>query len=370
MLLVAAVYAHAQTVNFEGQPDSTIVTNQYPGLVFSNTIILTSGISLNEFEFPPRSGANVASDNNGPVTINFTTPVSSFLAYFTYSQPLTMQAFNAANALVSTVSSKPGCASNMALSGTPGCLPNEQLSVSSGAGIAKVVITGNPAGTSFTMDDLSYLALQAPPGNAPAVIQTDVSFQVRYVANLNVADSLINITNTGNNGASLTGPGFGPVGNMCVNVYGFSPDEQLVSCCSCLITPNGLISLSVYDSIRSNTLTGVTPNSMVIKLVATGAGPTYTGTNCAGSAGAAGSAAFPTAVGMAAWATSTHVPGAGAVPAAVAPFRITETPFTPATLSTSELASLSTRCSNIIGNGSGFGICRSCQSGGRGASRP
>ena len=200
-------------------------------------------------------------------------------------------------------------------------------------------------------------------------ITADSTFQVRYAANLNVADSLVNITNTGANGASLTGPGFGPVGNLCVNVYAFSPDEQLVSCCSCLITPNGLVSLSVYDSLRSNTLTGVTPNSMVIKLVATGAGAAFTGTACTGSAAAAGTAAFPLAVGMAAWGTTAHVPGANAVPAAPAPFAITETAFTPATLSAGELASINNRCTNIIGNGSGFGICRGCSAGGRGGAR-
>lgn len=198
-------------------------------------------------------------------------------------------------------------------------------------------------------------------------ITADSPFQVRYAANLNVADSLVNITNTGANGASLTGPGFGPVGNICVNVYAFSPDEQLVSCCSCLITPNGLVSLSVYDSLRSNTLTGVTPNSMTIKLLATGAGAAFTGTSCTNSAAAAGSAAFPIVAGMAAWGTTAHIPGAGAVPGAPTPFAITETAFTPSTLSAGELASINNRCLNIIGNGSGFGICRSCQLGGRGA---
>ena len=217
---------------------------------------------------------------------------------------------------------------------------------------------------------LKKLALLAIVISMVAFAQAlDTPFQVRYAANLNVADSLINITNTGANGASLTGPGFGPVGNICVNVYAFSPDEQLVSCCSCLITPNGLVSLSVVDSLRSNTLTGVTPNSMVIKLVNTGAGAAFTGTACNGSAAAAGTAAFPIVAGMAAWGTTAHIPGAGAVPAAVAPFSVTETAFTPATLSAGELASITNRCTNIIGNGSGFGICRGCAAGGRGGQR-
>jgi len=103
--------------------------------------------------------------------------------------------------------------------------------------------------------------------------QIDTSFQIRYAANLTSGDSVINITNTGANGASLNGPGFGgAAGNICVNVYAFSPDEQLVSCCSCLITPNGLVSLSVNNDLVSNTLTGVRPNSIVVKLINTTAG--------------------------------------------------------------------------------------------------
>ncbi len=50
------------TLNFEGFPDSVILTTQYPGVTFTNAIILTSGISLNEFEFPPRLAANIVLD--------------------------------------------------------------------------------------------------------------------------------------------------------------------------------------------------------------------------------------------------------------------------------------------------------------------
>ena len=109
------------------------------------------------------------------------------------------------------------------------------------------------------------LTLAAMTLSMVAFAQQDTSFQIRYAANLTAGDSVINITNTGANGASLTGPGFGgAVGNICVNVYAFSPDEQLISCCSCLITPNGLVSLSVNQDLVSNTLTGVRPNSVVI----------------------------------------------------------------------------------------------------------
>ncbi len=195
-----------------------------------------------------------------------------------------------------------------------------------------------------------------------AAFSQDGPFQIRYAANLTSGDSVINITNSGANGASLNGPGFGgPAGNICVNVYAFSPDEQLISCCSCLITPNGLASLSVNSDLVSNTLTGVRPNSVVVKLVGTGAGAAFTGTSCTNSAAIAGSATFPLAPGMIAWGTTVH-----AAPVGLA---VTETAFSNATLSAAELASITNRCVNIVGNGSTFGICRSCRVGGLASDR-
>jgi hypothetical protein len=186
----------------------------------------------------------------------------------------------------------------------------------------------------------------------------DTDFQIRYAANLTAGDSVINITNTGALGAPLNGPGFGgSIGNICVNVYAFSPDEQLISCCSCPITPNGLVNLSVNQDLVNNTLTGVKPNSIVVKLLAT----TFVG-NCNNSAATATDAARARN-GMLAFGTTVHAaPVAGT-------FAVTETPFLPATLSAGELASITNRCTNIIGNGSGFGICRTCRAGGAGASR-
>ena len=199
--------------------------------------------------------------------------------------------------------------------------------------------------------------------NDPTTILASVfpqdAFIIRYAANLTAGDSVINITNTGANGASLTGPGFGgAAGNICVNVYAFSPDEQLISCCSCLITPNGLVSLSVNQDMVSNTLTGVRPNSIVVKLVNTGAAANFAGNSCTNSAALAGTPAFPLAGGVLAFGTTLH---AGA---AVGAFNLTETPFIRATLSQAELDSIKNRCTNIIGNGSTFGICRSCRTGG------
>lgn len=146
----------AAVLDFEGQADSTILTNQYPGLTFQNTIILSAGISLNEFEFPPHSGSNVASDNGGPVTIAFSGSATTFSGYFIYTQPITIQAFDSSNNLLGSVSSNPACISNEALSGTLGCPPNEPLAIGNLGPFASVTITGNPSGESFTLDDASF----------------------------------------------------------------------------------------------------------------------------------------------------------------------------------------------------------------------
>ena len=154
LLAVAAVLplkAGTVVLDFEGFPDSTILTTQYPGVTLTNAIILSAGISLNEFDFPPHSGANVASDNNGPMSIGFASPVLSFSGYFTYAEPLTIQAFNSVHTQVASASSL--FSQNFVSSGNP---PNEFIHVAFAGGISSVTITGDPAGGSFALDDATY----------------------------------------------------------------------------------------------------------------------------------------------------------------------------------------------------------------------
>lgn len=193
-------------------------------------------------------------------------------------------------------------------------------------------------------------------------VTLDTSYQVRYVANLNLGDSVINITNSGARGAGLAaGTTAATTGAMCVNVYAFSPDEQMISCCSCPVTPNGLVSLSARRDLVNNTLTPAVPTAIVVKLYST----IPVSGSCTGSAANPGE---PT-IGMLAWGTTVHA-GAAAGSAAA----ITETPFLPATLSVGELGigelgRLRALCTFINANGSGFGICSTCRLGGLGAGR-
>jgi hypothetical protein len=192
---------------------------------------------------------------------------------------------------------------------------------------------------------LSTVAAFGQPLNSA----TPDSFQVRYAANLNIGDSVVNITNTGSSA------GAGNAGNLCVQVYTSSPDEQLISCCTCTVTPDGLASLSVRNSLTSNTLTGVVPTAVVIKLVATV------------GVGACNAAVENTlAPGLLAWGTTLHaLPVTAGTPATT--YGVAETAFGQSGLSAVEYARLATLCAFIQTDGSGFGICKGCAAGGLGA---
>ncbi len=151
VLSVVCPGANPTVLNFDNLSDGSALTGQYFGVIFSNTIILSTGISLNEFEFPPHSGTKVASDDGGPISISFVAPTPSFGAYFTHSVALTIKAFDASNAQVALATS--ASSNNEVLSGSGG--PNEFLQVASAGGISRIEISGSPSGGSFVMDDVT-----------------------------------------------------------------------------------------------------------------------------------------------------------------------------------------------------------------------
>jgi hypothetical protein len=211
--------------------------------------------------------------------------------------------------------------------------------------------------------------LTAPPsyvtGGVLVPSEADTAFQVSYAANLNIGESNIDITNTGFNGAAAAGPGFGSTaGDICVNVYAVDPGEELISCCSCLITPDATANLGVVRDLTSNTQTGATVTSVTVKLYGTlpVAGALPGSVTCNNSAAGGAYAGASILNGMAAFGTTLHARPSGS-------YATTERPFTSATLSATELASLQGRCASIIGNASGFGVCASCRAGALGAGK-
>ncbi len=200
---------------------------------------------------------------------------------------------------------------------------------------------------------LLVLALATLLISTVAFAQAPDSFQINYASNLNIGDSVINLTNAGTvNGAD-------PAGRICANVYTFDPAEELISCCACLVTPNGLDSLSAQTDLISNTLTPGVPTSIVVKLIAT---LPIAGTCNAGNGG------IPFlgpqfASGLRAWETTLHNN------AAAGAYQLTENVFQDATLSLTEDIKVTSYCNFIQSDGSGYGICKSCAVGGLGATK-
>ena len=153
IIFAPSLWANSITINFEGLPEFTPVTTQYPGVVFSNAIVLTAGSSLNEFEFPPHSGSNVVSDNGGAMSIMLTASATAFSGFFTYLAPLTLTAYDSLNNVVAVVHST--FSDNGASSGVPGSHPNELLSLNFAGGFSRITLTGDPSGGSFALDDVT-----------------------------------------------------------------------------------------------------------------------------------------------------------------------------------------------------------------------
>ena len=212
---------------------------------------------------------------------------------------------------------------------------------------------------------LVICGIAAPQERAtsPALGYED-SYQINVVGRLDLADSVVNITNPGfhlhDPGGSLPVSG----GNICANVYVFGPDEQMQACCSCPVSSNLVNSLSVKNDLTNNTLTGVKPTSVTIKLVATIPPGGVDSLRCDASKLPGATVALGAnggfASGMRAWATHVH----SVATSAGGPLQFaTETEFSQVPLSDSERAALGNTCGSIIANGSGFGICTVCRNG-------
>jgi hypothetical protein len=165
LLSTFRLQANPIVIDFESFTDSTVLTSQISGLMFSNATVITAGITLNELEFPPHSGRNVVFDDGGPISISFQSTETIVGGYFTYTVPLTLQGFDARGNALPAVNSR--FSNNDALFGQPGSQPNEFLEVQSSGGISRLVITGDISGTSFTMDDLTVQPVPEAPSLVP-----------------------------------------------------------------------------------------------------------------------------------------------------------------------------------------------------------
>jgi len=155
-LLIDRASAATITLDFEGVSDSSAANTLYSGLgiTFSGGVVLVSGAfggSLNELEFPPRSGAGVFLNDSNTTTITFATPITSFQGFFTYGGPLTLNFYDGGNNLLTSVLS--AYSANLALSGDVGSLPNEELTSAILSNAMRLDILVPNA--DFTLDELS-----------------------------------------------------------------------------------------------------------------------------------------------------------------------------------------------------------------------
>jgi hypothetical protein len=200
---------------------------------------------------------------------------------------------------------------------------------------------------SLLMLGLCVLAVHAA-AQSPIFDSQDF-FKINYFANNGVAgapDATVRIDNPG--GAALPPSADAIMGdvNLCAMIYVFDNDQQLSECCGCLVTPDGLRTLSVGHNLTNNPLTGVVSNNGVIKIVSA----LPNNSPCDPTTG------FETVPTIRAWASHIQNKVGTAYPE-------TETPFTNADLSQQELSfNLIEQCSFAQRLGSGHAIC-SCGTG-------
>jgi hypothetical protein len=157
--LFACCDAYADVITFDNLPDSTIVTNQFPGVSFTGALVLTKGVGLNPV-FPPVSDPNVISASAlGTITATFTTPVSSVGAFVTGGTSITESIFRGATMLGSVSTA----GANFIGAGT-GLSPNIFLTLSNDFGITSAVFTDS--GPTFTLDNFTFTPVPGPIAGA------------------------------------------------------------------------------------------------------------------------------------------------------------------------------------------------------------
>ncbi len=124
-------------------------------------------------------------------------------------------------------------------------------------------------------------------------------------------------------------------GTVCANIYVFDANQEMLECCSCPITANGLLTMDVAAQLLNQPLTGVTPDAGVVKVVAdTGCNPT--------------SVTSPVPHALAACIVKILDKASP---------KLVESCLAPAPLQNQEAAFLGNACSFVLYLGSGKGLC-------------
>ncbi|OPY04934.1 MAG: hypothetical protein A4E67_02161 [Syntrophaceae bacterium PtaB.Bin038] len=155
--------SEAAVISFEDLSDSTPVADQYRmlGPVFSTGIVVESGISLFEQEYPPYGGEKALLVETGMLELRFDTPATRFGAYVTYASPLWVLFYDSAGNAVETFSSQ--FSSNLALCGDIGSNPNEYFGLEHPHGLSRVAFRLTSGCGTFVVDEISVVTVDEPP---------------------------------------------------------------------------------------------------------------------------------------------------------------------------------------------------------------
>jgi len=200
-----------------------------------------------------------------------------------------------------------------------------------------------------------------------ASAQEDTSYYIGYYGNANTAgfpDGQLNIVNPGSTGGYSKTDFKTPIGDLCANIYVFTSDQEMVECCSCFISPNGMLQLSLNTNLTANPLANPAivplPVAGAIKLVSSNPFSNDTCTEATTNGGGPATldvAATSYAPFGSLRAADTHVREtvAGSSPL----FTVTETNFNQTWLSGdgTELNKLQSQCYVLQNTGSGHGRC-------------
>ena len=185
------------------------------------------------------------------------------------------------------------------------------------------------------------IALVIATVSSVASAQDDAFFTTNYFTNNTTEGAPAGTLELSNDGGASGLSIFGTLRlqNLCANIYVFAADQQITECCSCPVTPNGLVQENIKTDLLGNPLTRVVPNQGVIQIVTT----LDTGICDATTIG-------NLARGLTAWTTHIGNQVGGTFPVSV-------TQNSPSTLSTAELVTLESDCFFATRIGSGQGVC-------------
>ncbi|HXZ81802.1 MAG TPA: hypothetical protein VEG30_17880 [Terriglobales bacterium] len=147
-------------------------------------------------------------------------------------------------------------------------------------------------------------------------------------------DQRLRIINPGEQGTPMSANH----GTVCADIYVFDARQEMIECCACRITANGMLELSVNLALTSNPLTGYPPpNDGVIKVISD------SHDNCAET----GPVPTPD---LRLWLTHLQSPDGKTLV-------MTESDFQQAPLQENELSFLGLACTFVQYLGSGRGVC-------------